>query len=147
VLQSSARIIGLIQEGFLGITQRSLSFISFVFSATIPPSLIQDYANLATYKQDIYRSGGGGLIAVYFYAWMGYAGPIFAGGFIGYFIKKAYTSDNIFLKLYGTTILFTFPRWFAYNPIFLSKFCFFSLIAYSLYLIFYKAILSKNDFR
>lgn len=139
VLQSSGRILGLIQEGFLTYWQRILSFLSFIVSFFIPSKFLPDYANLASYKQDLFRSGGGGLIAVYFYAWLGIIGPVISGGFIGYFIRSLYANKSIYYKLYGLCLLITFPRWYAYNPIGLIKFCLYSVI-----LFFVVTILSKN---
>jgi hypothetical protein len=119
VIQSSGRILGLIQNNILSFSDRLLSFFSYILSPIIPSKLLPEYSNLASYKQDLYRSGGGGLIGVYFYTWLGLVGPIISGIFIGYFIKSFYSKNSIYYKLYGLCILITFPRWYAYNPIFL----------------------------
>jgi hypothetical protein len=136
VIQSSGRILGLIQNNILSFSDRLLSFFSYILSPIIPSKLLPEYSNLASYKQDLYRSGGGGLIGVYFYTWLGLVGPIISGIFIGYFIKSFYSKNSIYYKLYGLCILITFPRWYAYNPIFLVKFCLYSVFLFFLIMFF-----------
>lgn len=145
VIQSSARILGLIQNNILSFSDRLLSFFSYLISPIVPSKFLPEYSNLASYKQDLYKSGGGGLISVYFFTWLGIIGPIISGVFIGYYIKSFYTKNTIYYKLYGLCLLITFPRWYAYNPIFLVKFC-----LYSVLLFFFISIFSKkfsNDSR
>ena len=145
VLQSSARILGLIENDILGFWERLFSFLSYVFSPIVPAKFFPEYSNLASYKQDLYRSGGGGLISTYFFAWLGFIGPIFIGLFIGYFIKCFYTKKSIYYKIYGATLLITFPRWYAYNPVFIVKFCFYSVLIFFMISFVVKLIKTKND--
>lgn len=128
VIQSSARIVGLIETNDLNNLRRVTSFMSYLVSPIIPGSLLPQYANLATYKQDLYQSGGGGLISTYFYAWFGYCGPIIIAIIISIIIRMFYRFKSKNVIVYGICLLFTFPRWFAYNPIFLVKFCFYAII-------------------
>lgn len=130
VIQSSARILGLIDLSILDFSTRLISFAFYLFSAVLPSSILPDFSNLASFKQDIYRSGGGGLIAVYFYNWLSFIGPILSGIFIGYSINKVFNTSSIARKIYGLMILVTFPRWYAYNPIFLVKFCIYAVFLY-----------------
>ena len=133
VIQSSARILGLIDKNFLDPLTRFGSFIFYLFSSLLPSNILPDYANLASFKQDLYRSGGGGLISVYFYTWIGFLGPFISGLFLGYSINQLYLTSNSNVKLYGFLILCTFPRWYAYNPIFIVKFCVYGIVLYSIY--------------
>lgn len=60
ILQASARIIGLAIDGHLEWSQRILSFASFIFNFLLPSSYWPDYSVLATYKNKLYPTGGGG---------------------------------------------------------------------------------------
>jgi hypothetical protein len=128
VIQSSARVIGLIEKSEIKTSQRVYAFVFYLISPLMPSSILPEYTNLAAYKQDKYRSGGGGLISVYFFLWMGYLGPIFIGIILALLIKYFYISRSKYVFVYVLCILITFPRWFAYNPIFLVKFCFYSIL-------------------
>ena len=128
VVQSSARVVGLIDGGQISLTQRILSLFSFLASPIVPQSLLPDYTNLAVYKQDIYKSGGGGLISTFFFTWLGYLGPIIAGSLIGLSIRKFYEFTSASFFIYGLCVLTMFPRWFSYNPIFLIKFSLYAVL-------------------
>ena len=130
VIQSSARMFGLIENGYLPFPTRLFSFLLNIFSSILPPFLLPDFSNLSIYKQDIYNSGGGGLISTYFFVWFGYIGPVIASLILSYFIKKFYTTGNRYILIYSICIFITFPRWFAYNPIHLFKFCIYAVILY-----------------
>jgi hypothetical protein len=141
VIQSSARIVGLVETSNLTLVQRVISFISYLSSPVVPASLLPKYSNLATYKQDVYQSGGGGLISTYFYVWLGYIGPMLIACFISFVIIKLYEFKNRSIIIYGICVISTFPRWFSYNPIFLVKFCIYAVILSVL------LILLKRTFR
>lgn len=134
VVQSSARMVGLVNNHEITFGERVKGFIFFVFSAFIPGSYIPDYVSLASYKQSIYKSGGGGLISSYFYVWFGYIGPVIIGLLLGLliniFFMYRHKSKTIFI--YGFCLLATFPRWHSYSPILLVKF---SVYAIGFYLI------------
>lgn len=144
VLQSSARLLGVLESGLLSMHERMSSFYYFIISSIMPSSLMPDYVNLSTYKQDIYASGGGAIIAIYFFIWLGYLGPVLAGFFIGFCIHKFYFSQNIILKIYGFVLLYTFPRWFAYTPIFLVKFAFYSIVIFGMFFFIHKIFIVKD---
>jgi hypothetical protein len=143
VLQSSARIVGLIDANELSITQRLLSGGLYVFSPILPTSILPEYTNLSVYKQDIYKSGGGGLISTYFFSWLSYLGPILISFFLAFIINQFYTNNSIYYYVYCTIIFVMFPRWFAYNPIMLVKYCFYSIIILFLVIKIYRYKYSK----
>ena len=142
VLQSSARLVGLLQIGILGLKERLLSFLFFIISPLTISKYLPDFVDLSHYKHDEYGSGGGGLISIYFYTWLSYFGPIVIGLFLGNVIKKFYIKTNIYYKIYGFFILISFPRWFSYNPIALIKFCLYSILIFYFYQIIYKKLIS-----
>ena len=136
-MQSSSRIIGLIDNGYLDLGKRVVSFIYFCFSSITISSFLPDFVIFARYKQDIYQSGGGGLIGAYSYGWLGIFGPILFGLFIAYFINASFLKRNNYLKVYGILLLITFPRWYAYNPMTISKFCIYGIILFAIFNIKY----------
>jgi hypothetical protein len=128
VVHSSARMVGLINTNELTISDRLISFFSYLVSPIIPPSYLSDLSNLSTYKQDLVQSGGGGLISTYFFCWMGYLGPIIAAFFIAVFINRFFELYSSGIYIYGLCLLTMFPRWFSYNPIFLIKFSLYAVM-------------------
>lgn len=123
VIQSSVRLIGLIENGLLDVVTRIKALAGFIFSIVVPSSWLPEEASLITYKKDIYNSGGGGLIAVYFYAFLGWVGPFIISGYLFLLYTLTKKTQNFYLKLYFLMVFSTFPRWFAYNPIILFKLC------------------------
>ena len=134
VVQSSARMVGLIDNGNLNIFQRIYSFFIYLLSPILPNFILPDYSNLSTFLQSKYSSGGGGLISTYFYCWLGYFGPIIIAFILSYFINRFYQFKSKSFFVYGLVIISTFPRWFSYNPIFIVKFCLYTLIIYLFFL-------------
>lgn len=143
VVQASARMIGLVEINEITVQQRFLGFFYFIFSGFIPSSYLPDYVSLASYKQTLYESGGGGLISSYFFVWFGYFGPILSALFLGLVINYfyIYRFESKILFVYGFCLLTTFPRWHSYNPILIVKFSLYGVVAY--YLISYFLDLSK----
>lgn len=123
VLQSSARMIGLIDVGLIPFYNRIFGSIIFIFSILIPPNFLPEFSNLSVFKQELYSSGGGGLISTYFYVWYSYLGPIIIAFYLSIILNGFFKTNNSYIKIYGLTILISFPRWFAYNPIQIVKFC------------------------
>ncbi len=117
VYYASMRLIGLIDTGVMSITDRLLSLCSFIFNLPLSLSDYKTYANLASYKSDIYPTGGGGLTPVYFFVWLGYFGVVIGAIFIGYIFRQFHYSNNMYFRIYGLSLLITFPRWFPYSPI------------------------------
>ncbi|WP_318454030.1 hypothetical protein [Photobacterium leiognathi] len=129
VTQATTRIIGMQQDGEISTNYRIKSFISYIFN--LPLIVNQEYSNyqnLAIYKKNIYGSGGGGLIVGYFYVWLGIIGPIAVGMFIGLVTKWLYQTENIYKNVYALLVIISFPRWFAYGPVTLVKFCLVGLL-------------------
>jgi multisubunit Na+/H+ antiporter MnhG subunit len=141
---ASARMLGLIDVGLLSPATRVMSFVSYLFNIFAPSDFWPDYANLASYRTDTYSSGGGGLIAAYFFVWLGYAGPAIAGILIGLAIRGLYTSNSVPRQLYALLILVTFPRWYNYSPIVLVKFCVVGILLYRVCLFFGKMPLFRS---
>lgn len=123
VFQSSVRLIGLMENGLLDTFTRFKAFIGFFISIVVPSSWLPDEASLITYKKDIYGSGGGGLIAVYFYAFLGWLGPFIISAYLFWIYRLTAKHKTIYLQFYCLMVFSTFPRWFAYNPIILFKLC------------------------
>ena len=148
VLQSSGRMLALVEDGILDNGTRIKSFFSMLGSIVFPTSALPEYTNLAAFHQvSPYRSGGGGLVSVYFYAWMGYLGPILVGLFLANFINKGFKPGVSFgFRVYAIILLIMYPRWFAYGPIIIFKFCFLTAVMYVVFhYIFVAAFKSKNE--
>lgn len=147
VTQASARILGMIEFGEISDIYRLLSFLSYILS--LPAFLISkdfaSYQNLASYKQDIYRSGGGGLIIAYFYTWLGFLGPLVAGLWIGHMSSWLYQIKSRSKFIYALLVLTTFPRWYAYGPILLVKFCVFGVVFFYLADQLIKLLIKKDN--
>lgn len=123
IYHASMRMLGLIETGYLNISIRIESFLFFLFGVFVPSGLNPDHAILAQYMKDKYSVGGGGLIGTYFYVWLGWLGPVVAGLFTGYSIRYLYFGNSFYIKIYSILILVSFPRWYSYSPINLTKFC------------------------
>lgn len=122
VYQSSLRVIGLLNDGYISSIDAIASFFLVIFSIVFPSSVMPDLYNLASYLQTVERSGGGGFISAFSFIWLSYLGPVIFGFFIGYIIRRAYLSENLSVNVYGVLVLVSFPRWFAYYPVVLFKF-------------------------
>lgn len=144
VLQSSVRILGILDSGILTVEDRALSFFYFTISSILPSSILPDYVNLSSFRQDLYASGGGAIIGIYFFTWLGYLGPVVAGLFIAFSVNNFYFNDRIILKIYGFVLLYTFPRWYGYTPIFLVKFALYSIIIYSMFFFIHRIFIAKK---
>ncbi len=125
VFQSSARMVGMVKYGYIDLLSRSISFFGFLLSILVPVSYLPAEASLITYKQDVFVSGGGGLITAYFYCWFGFLGPALAA-LVVIWIAKLSLKRHLALtgKLYLLMVFSTFLQWFAYNPLILFKLCF-----------------------
>lgn len=134
VTYASQRIIGMVEDSTITFSYRLESLLSYIFN--IPLSFYDNdyvsYQNLASYKKDIYSAGGGGLIVAYAYVWFGLVGPILAGLWIGKIFSYLYESENKYYFLYSLLVIISFPRWFAYGPITLVKFCVVAVLFYYL---------------
>jgi hypothetical protein len=143
VYQSSLRIVGLLRDGFIDIQTSFLSFLTVVFGSFLPSKFTPDFYNLASYQRNIARSGGGGLISVFSFAWLSYFGPLVFGLFIGLIVRYFYKLDNPIINMYGLLVLITFPRWFAYYPVILFKMNFLGILIVML-IVFLKRNFNKR---
>lgn len=130
VIQSSARIVGLVNTNILQMEDRFISFVGYLLAPIVPSTWLPDVSNLATYAQNRYESGGGGLVSTYFYVWFGFLGPMGLGLFLAFVLEIFYKFKSRIFFVYGACILFMFPRWFSYNPIFFMKFCLYAVLLY-----------------
>lgn len=144
VVQSSMRIMDLINTNTITQNERVISLFCFLISPILPQSLMPEVSNLSTYKQDYYTSGGGGLISTYFYTWLWFFGPFIIAILIGISLNKFFEFKSTSFIIYGIALLATFPRWFSYNPIFLVKLCLFAVIFFQLMKFLSVRILSKS---
>lgn len=124
VVFASERMILLLKDGVLTIEERLIGLGSFIASIVFPLDRLPDAANLTRYRLDLYTSGGGCLSSIYFYVYFSYLGIIT----LSLLISKAINIFNRIDKLsplffYSFFLIITLPRWFAYNPIFLIKYC------------------------
>lgn len=140
VFYASMRLLGLINIGILDIEYRFISFLSFIFNLPLSFSEFKNYSTLSSFQSEVYRTGGGGLISVYFYVWFGYVGVVLSGLGVGYIFKKLHSNCSLFFRMYGLSILITFPRWFPYSPIGFVKISIIVVIIYCLSLALSKEI-------
>ena len=131
VYYSSVRIIYLIEHDILNTSMRALSFLYFLLSSFVPYSVLPDLANLSSFMQREYWSGGGGLGPVFFYAFAGWIGVVLFSLFASYSMnlfqdRKA----SKYIHYYAILVLATTPRWYAYYPVQLIKFCFLGMLIY-----------------
>ncbi|MFB2651856.1 hypothetical protein [Shewanella seohaensis] len=143
VYYASMRMLGMIDIGILDFETRIVSFFSFLFNVFLSFSPLKANANLAAFNSDVFPVGGGGLISAYFYVWLSYFGVILSSAFIGYSIKLFHGNSGVFIRIYGLMLLVTFPRWWGYTPINLTKLCVIAIVIYALYRMF-SYILSKK---
>tara|TARA_R110001583_G_C5667535_1_gene410369 strand:+ start:2119 stop:3444 length:1326 start_codon:yes stop_codon:yes gene_type:complete len=128
VYQSSLRIKGLIEDGEISYLDRVSSFAQVTMSYFLPERLRSDTYNLSAYKQEVVRSGGGGFIFIYSYAWLSYVGVVVFGFLLGVIYKSLYNSNNTIILSYCFVISVSFPRWYAYYPITFFKLAVFAAV-------------------
>lgn len=133
VFWASERLLILIQETVLTYWDRFVSLVNFLIASFVPFSFLPPLANLSTYRTDLYESGGGGLLPVFVYVFLSYPGVILLGYVIAKFLNKF--NDNYisgWIYIYIVLLIATLPRWFAYYPIHLIKFCVYGVLIYFL---------------
>jgi hypothetical protein len=144
VFQSSLRVLGLLQDGIFSAVDRIYSFVLVLFGAILPSAFMPDVYNLSTYRQDYASSGGGGLISAFSYIWISYFGPVLFGFFTGFIVRMLFISSNFYIHIYSFMVLVSVPRWFAYYPVGLFKFCFLAVFLTYFYNMFRKRPLNNN---
>ena len=131
VYYSSTRILWMIDRGILNISMRLQALFYFFVSAIVPYSMLPDIANLSSYLQSTYWSGGGGLGPVFFYAFGGWIGVVVFSLFVAYSINLFQNArSSKYAYFYAVLVLATTPRWYAYYPVQLIKLCFLGMILY-----------------
>lgn len=125
VFYSSVRLVGLIEEGYISMTDRVTSMFSNILAVVTPYKFLPDIANLAGFMKKQFPAGGGALLSTYYYVFFSYPGLIFLAYYLASVLKKVLKSKNQYWVMYGFMILVTFPRWVGYNPISIFKMSFY----------------------
>ena len=129
VYYAAMRIHYMIEHGVLNLQTRLESFAYFLSSTVVPFEFLPKTANLTSYMQDRYYSGGGGLVSTFFYAWLSYPGIILVGWFVAKVLNRMYHQNcSSYLRYYAILMVASVPRWFAYYPIPLFKLCLYGVI-------------------
>jgi hypothetical protein len=133
VYYASMRIIHLIDLGVLDMATRIRSLLGFLLSFIVPYHSLPPEANLSAYLKHSYFTGGGGLVSIFLYAWGGAIGVVLTAAGIGYMIGRFLKSSlGNYTFVYCTFVIATVPRWYAYYPIQLVKFCVIAVIFFAL---------------
>lgn len=129
VIYSSSRFIGLIQEGYIDFWNRVVLYFGNLAAIILPYKFLPPETNMAIIEKEQFPSGGGGLIASYYYTKLFIFGVIFIASYIGLNLRIFLKNKSNYLHLlYLIMLLSTFPRWYAYNPIVIFKICVYPLI-------------------
>ncbi len=123
VYWASERLFILSNEGELDIIDRMESLFYFIISPVSKGSSLPPVANLTQYKSDVYGTGGGALAPVVFYMFGGFIGVFLLARFVGKTINRLQYLNGSVLSNYSILLYVMVPRWFAYFPIPLIKFC------------------------
>lgn len=123
VVWASERLLILSEEGKLPLSERLYSFLYFCLSPFFSTSSLPELANLTTYKRDFLSSGGGSLAPVIFYMYGGVLGVFLFARFVAKCLNRLFIVKDNFASYYSILMVVTLPRWFAYHPIQLIKFC------------------------
>ncbi|MEZ9064527.1 MULTISPECIES: hypothetical protein [unclassified Vibrio] len=142
VMQASSRMVGLADSGFWTSELRIMSFLSFIFNIFLYGSSFQETSNLALLDQTSFGAGGGGLISAYFYVWLGWLGPFFAGIWlvVSLYLGLYRNKVNMFLAIYAISLIITFPRWLAYSPVVFVKYGVFAILCMLAFYIYNRVI-------
>ena len=137
---------GMVQQGIISDVDRLSSFFSNMMAMFLPYSWLPEVANLAAYKQKTFGAGGGGLISMYWYVFLGILGPLIIGVVFSYIVRLAVYSKNAFVNIYCILVLSTYLRWFAYNQISLFKITLYGSLFYIILLLIKDIIRSNNQY-
>lgn len=133
VYYASMRIVYMIENSYLAVSDRISSAFYFILSSIVPYSSLPDIANLSQYQSDTFGTGGGGLGSIFIYAMFGIPGVALLGWFIAnQFNNLTIPKCRIGTLFYSVLIVITTPRWFAYYPIAIIKYCVFGFLFLSL---------------
>ena len=132
VYWASERLLCLMGDGELTLSDRIESAFSYIVSPLFPSSYLPETADLSSYKKDILTTGGGNMAPVNFFVMFGFIGVAFLAYFISYMLNSFSKRGSNMLRVYTILMIATLPRWFAYNPIQLVKLCLWGVICYYL---------------
>lgn len=130
VFYTSSAFIGMIKDDTVGMLTRLKAFVGFIMRIFLPTRFTFPEGKTSDYLYNINKFGGGGLISVYFYFWLGILGTILISFFVVAIINNTYRSRNNYFILYSIMFFTTLPRWFAYDPISMVKLSLYALIIY-----------------
>lgn len=136
VYWASERMLLLMKDGELNVVDRVESATCFALSVFTPMSLLPEVTNLSNYKIDVRTTGGGGLAPVFFYVFGGFVGVVLLGVFVAFQLNSLENKNSMIRFVYVTLLITTLPRWFAYYPIHLIKFCLWGVLGYILVISF-----------
>lgn len=151
VFWASERLLILSKEGYLTTTDRLQSAVLFLMSPFSVGTQGSDLANLATYKREYYSSGGGSLAPVVFFMFGGVFGLVLLAWFVGRCLSGLKHIKADFKSFYIFLLVITIPRWFAYYPIQLIKFCIFGAMIIAFVYFFdlkttgHQSVINQND--
>lgn len=140
------RLHYMIDIGALTLEDRLKSLVYFFMSIFVPSNFLPGLANLSSYKQNLYYSGGGGLITSFSYCWGWAAGVGFFALWVVKVVNSFFYSNSVYWKYYALLVIVSTPRWFAYYPIQIFKFALYGvLIFYILNSLIPKTINIENE--
>lgn len=146
VFYASMRLHYMIDIGALTLEDRLKSLVYFFMSIFVPSNFLPGLANLSSYKQNLYYSGGGGLISTFSYCWGWAAGVGFFALWVVKVVNSFFYSNSVYWKYYALLVIVSTPRWFAYYPIQIFKFALYGvLIFYILNSLIPKTINIENE--
>lgn len=114
---SSARMIGIVTDGYMSNSLRITAFLYFLAAFFLPWSLLPQWTNLSWYRGNQFGCGGGGLFTAYIYVYLWYIGIILVSRLIIGAIQKQGRSTYSLAAFINVLTLVTLPRWYAYNVI------------------------------
>lgn len=129
VFYASMRLFYMVQEGVLTVSDRILSGLYFLLSIFIPYDKLPPISNLSQYMASIYTTGGGGLCPIFIYMMFGLLGLILCAFFIAKQLSILNSiHPNKYRYFYAVLLYANTPRWWAYYPIGIIKFCLVGLL-------------------
>lgn len=132
IYYSSNRLVGMVGNETITYWDRFRTFGYNLVAPVVPYGRLPEIANLAGFKKDVYPAGGGALMSVYFWVFLGYPGVMLLATYLGVIIRKIKSAVSTYFVLYMIMVLSTYPRWIGYNPITLFKLSIYVIPAYFL---------------
>lgn len=132
VFFSSMRMHYMVGANIITPSDRLESFFWFFVGIFLPGYMQPPIANLSLYEQSTYPCGGGGLASSFFYVFLGYIGVVLLGLFVAWCLNQR-TSKSDAVRFYVVMVIASTPRWFAYYPRQLFKYCVVSMIVFYIF--------------